>query len=74
VIGAVAVGVLGASFSAQAAGAQDHAGGCRAFGANVAGLAQALGADFGATASGFASSSPAAFPTLVVMPEQAALC
>ena len=73
-IGAVAVGVVTASFGAQAAGAQDHAGGCQAFGGNVAGLAQTLGADFGATASGLASSAPAAFPTMVVMPEQAALC
>jgi hypothetical protein len=74
VIGAVAAGVLCASFGAHTAGAQDHPGGCQAFGANVAGLAQALGADFGATASGVASSSAAAFPTQVVKPEQDAFC
>jgi hypothetical protein len=49
-------------------------GGCRAFGQNVAGLAQLLGPDFGATASGVASSDPGAFPELVVHPEQQQLC
>ncbi|SHF78569.1 hypothetical protein [Geodermatophilus nigrescens] len=49
-------------------------GGCQAFGANVSTLAQALGSQFGATASGVASSAPGAFPTLVVRPEQARFC
>jgi hypothetical protein len=49
-------------------------GSCAAFGANVAGLATTLGPLFGATASGVASSAPAAFPTLVVAPEQTAFC
>ncbi|WP_336032744.1 hypothetical protein [Geodermatophilus sp. FMUSA9-8] len=49
-------------------------GGCKAFGQNVAGLAQTLGPAFGATASTVATSGPGAFPTLVVHPEQQALC
>ena len=49
-------------------------GGCQAFGQNVAGLATTLGATFGATASGVASSGPAVFPNAVVHPEQAAFC
>ena len=49
-------------------------GGCAAFGANVASLATTLGGDFGATAASVATSGPRAFPTLVVQPEQAALC
>jgi hypothetical protein len=51
----------------------DHAS-CAPFGANVAGLAQALGGDFGATASTVASSGPGVFPQAVVRPEQGALC
>lgn len=49
-------------------------GSCAAFGGNVAFLATSLGPAFGATASTVASSGPRAFPTLVVGPEQAALC
>ncbi|MGX5654802.1 hypothetical protein ACWKWC_08540 [Geodermatophilus nigrescens] len=49
-------------------------GGCQAFGQNVAGLAQALGPVFGATASSVATSDPGAFLTLVVHPEQQELC
>ena len=49
-------------------------GGCQAFGQNVAGLATALGGDFGAAASGAASSQPGGIVTLVVAPEQTALC
>jgi hypothetical protein len=49
-------------------------GGCQAFGRQVALLGQTLGRDFGATASGVASSGPQALPTAVVFPEQAALC
>lgn len=61
--------------AAPAAPAQAPAhGSCAAFGANVAGLAQALGPEFGATASSVASSAPGAFPALVVHPEQAAFC
>ena len=62
-----------ATGSAGAQPAPDH-GSCAAFGANVAGLAQALGGDFGATASSVARSGPAAFPNVVVYPEQAAFC
>ena len=51
----------------------DH-GSCAAFGENVAGLAQTLGGDFGATASSVARSGAGAFPALVVHPEQATLC
>jgi hypothetical protein len=51
----------------------DHAS-CAAFGANVATLAQTLGPVFGATASNVATSGPAAFPALIVHPEQTALC
>ena len=49
-------------------------GGCKAFGQNVSTLASTLGADFGATASGVASSGPKAFPTSVVRPEQERFC
>jgi len=49
-------------------------GSCAAFGGNVSGLAQALGPDFGAAASGVASSAPGAFPTVVVKPEQSMYC
>jgi hypothetical protein len=59
--------------AAPSASAEPH-GSCAAFGANVAGLARSLGPEFGATASGVASSAPRAFPTLVVHPEQASLC
>ena len=51
----------------------DH-GSCAAFGANVSGLAQLLGKDFGGTASTVASSGAGVFPQAVVRPEQAALC
>jgi hypothetical protein len=51
----------------------EHAS-CAGFGANVADLARTLGAGFGSTASGVASSAPGAFPELVVRPEQEALC
>ena len=74
VVAAIAVGVLCPSIAAQSVGAQPTSGGCQAFGNNVAGLAQTLGAEFGATASSVASLFPTAFPTLVVHPEQAALC
>ena len=60
--------------AAPVASAQRPAGGCKAFGNNVAALAQGLGADFGATASGVARAFPGAFPALVVMPEQEAFC
>lgn len=49
-------------------------GGCQAFGQNVGDLAQMLGGAFGDAASTVASSAPQAFPTLVVHPEQDALC
>jgi len=47
---------------------------CAEFGGNVAFLATSLGSVFGETASSVAASSPRAFPTVVVGPEQAALC
>lgn len=47
---------------------------CADFGANVAFLATSLGRVFGETASTVAASGPRAFPTLVVGPEQSALC
>ena len=49
-------------------------GGCKAFGQNVAGLAQGLGASFGAAASGAARSEPGGIVTFVVAPEQSGLC
>jgi hypothetical protein len=49
-------------------------GGCPAFGQNVAGLAQGLGAGFGAAASGAARIEPGGIVTFVVAPEQASLC
>ena len=73
-IAACAAGMFYTLIAAPAAGAVPASSGCRAFGINVAGLAQDLGADFGATASGVARRFPAAFPTLVVVPEQQALC
>jgi hypothetical protein len=69
----LAVGAVAFTSPVAAAQAPEH-GSCAAFGANVADLATALGPLFGATASGVASSGPAAFPTLVVAPEQAAFC
>jgi hypothetical protein len=70
---ATGVVALAASAGASAQPAPKH-GSCADFGANVAGLARTLGADFGSTASGVASSAPGAFPELVVQPEQTALC
>jgi hypothetical protein len=70
---ALAVATLGITTPVAAAQAPEH-GSCAAFGANVAGLATALGPIFGSTASGVASSAPGAFPTLVVGPEQEAFC
>lgn len=64
------------AWSAQA-GAQaptQPPGGCEEFGQNVAGLAQGLGGDFGAAASGAAQLEPGGIVTFVVAPEQAALC
>jgi hypothetical protein len=69
----LAVGAVLFTSPVAAAQAPAH-GSCSAFGGNVAGLATTLGPVFGATASGVASSGPAAFPTFVVVPEQAALC
>jgi hypothetical protein len=70
-----AVGVSVAVLSVAPAWADPPApGGCRAFGQNVAGLATTLGGAFGQIASGVASSGPGAFPTMVVRPEQSALC
>jgi hypothetical protein len=66
-----ALGLGAAEASAQPG--PGHAS-CAEFGGNVAFLATSLGSDFGATASTVASSGPRAVPTLVVGPEQAALC
>jgi hypothetical protein len=49
-------------------------GGCAEFGENVAGLAQTLGSDFGAAASGAARLEPGGIVTFVVAPEQSELC
>jgi hypothetical protein len=68
-----AFGVIVLAAPVASAQAPEH-GSCAGFGANVAGLATTLGPLFGATASGVASSAPAAFPTLVVAPEQTAFC
>ena len=69
----LAVGAVVLTPPVAAAQAPEH-GSCAPFGGNVAGLATTLGPLFGATASGVASSGPAAFPTFVVAPEQAAFC
>ena len=69
----LAVGAVALTSPMAAAQAPEH-GSCAAFGGNVAGLATTLGPFFGAAASGVASSAPAAFPTLVVAPEQANFC
>lgn len=69
-----AVGLLTAFASAPASAEPVTEGGCQDFGANVAFLGQTLGGQFGAIASGVASSGPQAFPTFVVFPEQADLC
>ena len=70
--------VIGWTFALTAhAGAQPPAqpsGGCAEFGQNVAGLAQGLGGDFGAAASGAARLEPGGIVTFVVAPEQATLC
>jgi hypothetical protein len=69
----LAVGAVALTSPVAAAQAPEH-GSCAAFGDNVAQLATTLGPLFGATASGVASSGPAAFPTVVVAPEQANFC
>ncbi len=71
VVAAAAVLIGLAALPGQASAAS---GGCAAFGQHVASLATALGPTFGATASGVASSAPAAFPNGVVKPEQASFC
>ena len=69
----LAIGAVALTSPVAAAQAPKH-GSCVEFGGNVARLATTLGPAFGATASDMASSAPAAFPTLVVAPEQTALC
>jgi len=69
----VSTAVLGAMLLSAPAHATEP-NGCAVFGARVAGLAMALGSDFGATASGVATSEPAAFPNIVVHPEQELYC
>jgi hypothetical protein len=72
---AAATGLLALAAPAGAAAqpVPEHAS-CAGFGGNVADLARTLGAAFGSTASGVASSALGAFPELVVRPEQEALC
>lgn len=70
----VGAGGLMALAPVMAASAASESRGCQDFGQNVAGLAQNLGPEFGAIASGVASWNPGAFPTVVVHPEQEALC
>ena len=55
----LALGALALTSPAADAQAPEH-GSCAAFGGNVAGLATSLGPIFGATASGVATSGPAA--------------
>jgi hypothetical protein len=73
---AVTVAVGAFAVGAHEASAQPEPGhrSCAAFGANVASLANTLGPAFGEAASTVASSSPRAFPTIVVGPEQEAFC
>ena len=66
--------VLALTGAASAQPPTQPPGGCAAFGENVAGLAQGLGGDFGAAASGAARVEPGGIVTLVVAPEQATLC
>lgn len=70
----VFVGALAWTGPAAAQPPTQPPGGCRAFGQNVAGLAQGLGGAFGAAASGAARSEPGGIVTFVVAPEQSALC
>jgi hypothetical protein len=70
---AVFAGALACAAPA-AAQAPPPPGGCQAFGQNVAGLAQGLGGDFGAAASGAARLQPGGIVTFVVGPEQGQLC
>lgn len=74
ILTAAAVGLLTNVAAAPASAEPPTKGGCQDFGANVASLGRTLGGQFGATASGVASSGPQAFPTFIVFPEQAALC
>jgi hypothetical protein len=73
-IAAVTGGVLVLSGPANAQAPDRPPGGCAAFGENVAGLAQGMGGDFGAAASGAARLMPGGIVTVVVAPEQADLC
>lgn len=69
----LAAAALGAAPASADPPAGPH-GSCAGFGANVSTLARTLGGDFGAIASGVASSGPGAFPRFVVHPEQATHC
>jgi hypothetical protein len=70
-LGASLLAAPSASTAAQPV--PDH-GSCADFAANVSLLAQTLGGDFGATASGVAGSGAGVFAQAVVQPEQAAFC
>ncbi len=73
-IAAVTGGVLVFAGAANAQPPAQPPGGCAAFGEHVAGLAQGLGGDFGAAASGAARLEPGGIVTFVVAPEQTTLC
>ena len=74
VTAAVFAGALACTAPAAAQPPTQPPGGCRAFGQNVAGLAQGLGSGFGAASSGAARIQPGGIVTFVVAPEQASLC
>jgi hypothetical protein len=73
-IAAVTIGVFAVPPAVAAQPPTQPPGGCREFGQNVAGLAQSLGGDFGAAASGAARLEPGGIVTFVIAPEQAGLC
>lgn len=71
----LSLALAGATLSAPAQAADPPTpGGCKAFGQNVSVLARDLEVDFGAAASGVATSGPRVFPENVVAREQQDLC
>ena len=73
-IAAVTGWALASTAQAGAQAPTQPPGGCAEFGENVAGLAEGMGSDFGAAASGAARLEPGGIVTFVVAPEQADLC
>lgn len=72
---AAAVILLLSTFAASPAPAEaPTGGGCQDFGNFVAFLGTELGSEFGATASGVATTGSAVFPNAVVFPEQQQFC